>query len=126
MTTFATILLFVLLFGLGLFQLLLAAGAPLGHLAWGGRYRTLPPRLRVSSAISAALYAAFIVLVLDGAGVLSLLSSQITGVGMWVLAGLLALGAFPNLMSRSRHERYLMAPLALVMSVLSAIVALSP
>jgi hypothetical protein len=34
------------------------------------------------------------------------------------------LGAIPNLMSRSMPERYVMAPLALLMSGLTAIVAL--
>ncbi len=123
---FAALTLSFLLLGLGLFQLLLATGAPLGHFAWGGQHRVLPARLRTGSAISAALYAAFIVLVLDRAGVLPVLPGQVAGIAIWVLAGLLALGALPNLMSRSKPERYLMAPLALVMSLLSVIVAINP
>jgi len=123
---FAAITLCCLLLGLGLFQILLAAGAPAGHFAWGGQHRVLPPRLRLGSIASAVLYAAFIMLVLDRAGILPLLPNQIAEIAMWWLAGLLALGAVPNLMSRSKPERNLMAPLALVMSLLSVIVALSP
>ncbi len=123
---FAALFLSFLLLGLGLFQLLLATGAPLGHFAWGGQHRILLARLRTGSAISAALYAAFVVLVLDRAGVLPVLPGQVGGIAMWVLAGLLALGALPNLMSRNKPERYLMAPLALVMSLLSVIVAIKP
>ncbi len=125
MTTFAAISLRALLFGFGPFQLALAAGAPLGHFAWGGQHRVLPPRLRTGSAVSAALYAAFAVLVLDRVGIISVLPHQVAKIGMWVLAALLALGALPNLMSRSKPERYLMTPLALVMSLLSVVVALS-
>ena len=125
MTIFATIGLCVLLLGLGLFQLVLAGGAPLGGFAWGGQHRVLPARLRTSRAISAALYAVFVVLVLDRAGILSVLTNEVAAIAIWVLAGLLALGAVPNLISRSKPERYLMAPLALVMSLLSVIVGLS-
>jgi hypothetical protein len=126
MTIFVTITLCVLLLGLGLFQVVLASGAPLGQFAWGGQNRVLPARLRAGSIASAALYAAFIVLVLDRAGVVTVLPNQVAETAMWALSGLLALGAVPNLMSSSKHERYLMAPLALVMSLLSLIVALSP
>jgi hypothetical protein len=42
---------------LGLYQAALAAGAPLGHFAWGGRSRVLPPLLRIGSLTSLLLYA---------------------------------------------------------------------
>jgi hypothetical protein len=126
MTIFATIALGVLLLGLGVFQLVLATGAPFGHFAWGGQHRVLSPQLRLGSIASAALYAAFIVLVLDRAGILSVLPEQASQAAMWALATLLALGAVPNLMSSSKPERYLMAPLAIVMAVLSLILALDP
>lgn len=117
--------LWVLLAGFGLFQLLPALGAPLGHFAWGGQHRVLPTQLRAGSAISAVLYVGFIVLVLDRVGVLHVLLDQAAQIAMWVLAGLLLLGVLPNLISRSNPERYLMAPIALVMSLLSVVVALS-
>lgn len=42
------------LFGMGVFQALLAAGAPWGNLSWGGKHRgTLPDRLRAVSGAAA-------------------------------------------------------------------------
>ncbi|HET9880007.1 MAG TPA: hypothetical protein VFQ81_11990 [Candidatus Limnocylindria bacterium] len=42
----------VLLAVIAMFQLALAAGAPLGAMAWGGGHPgVLPPRLRVASAV---------------------------------------------------------------------------
>jgi fumarate reductase subunit C len=42
----------------------------------------------------------------------------------WLLFGILALGALMNLASRSRWERFLMSPIALVLSLLCLVVAL--
>lgn len=40
---------------LAVFQLALAAGAPLGRLAWGGQNRVLPTRMRIGSVASVAV-----------------------------------------------------------------------
>lgn len=113
-----------LLFGLGMFQLLLAAGAPVGHFAWGGQNRVLPVRLRLGSVVSAALYAAFAMVALDRAGLISVLPDQVAQIAMWVVVGVLVLGTIPNLISRSTPERYVMAPLSLLLSGLGAVIAL--
>ena len=113
-----------LLFGLGMFQLLLAAGAPVGHFAWGGQNRVLPVRLRLGSVVSAALYAAFAMVALDRAGLISVLPDQVVQIAMWVVVGVLVLGTIPNLISRSTPERYVMAPLSLLLSSLGAVIAL--
>ena len=55
----AEIVAYVLLAGLAVFQIALAAGAPLGHLAWGGKHRVLPKGLRIASALSVGLYVLF-------------------------------------------------------------------
>ena len=62
--------------------------------------------------------------VLDRAGLVSVLPDQVVQVGAWVVAGVFLLGAIPNLMSRSMPEQYVMAPLTLLMSGLSVIIAL--
>lgn len=48
-----------LLAALAVFQGALIAGAPIGHLAWGGQHRILPCKLRISSAVSIPVYALF-------------------------------------------------------------------
>ena len=67
----AAVVALTLLAALAVFQGLLVAGQPLGRFAWGGQHEVLPPNLRIGSAVSIALYAAFAVLILQAAGVIS-------------------------------------------------------
>jgi hypothetical protein len=125
MTTFAAILACVILAGLAVFQLLLIAGRPLGRFAWGGRHRVLPQRLRVGSAVSVVLYAAFVAIALDRAQVTSMIPGEgFEQVASWVLTGYFALGVVMNGISRSTAERYTMTPIVLVLAVLYLVLAL--
>lgn len=124
MTIPTTIVLCGLLFALGTFQLLLATGAPIGHFAWGGEHRVLPGRLRLGSIVSTVLYAKFAVVILDRAGIIAVLPGRVTQVGIWVIAGVFLLCAIPNLSSRSKAERYVMAPLTLILSCLCVVIGL--
>lgn len=124
MTISAAIAVCALLLALGVFQLLLAAGAPIGQFAWGGEHRVLPLRLRIGSVVSTVLYAVFATVVLDRAHLVSVLPDQVKSVGIWPVAVLFLLGAIPNLMSRSKPERYVMAPVAVLLSALCLMTAL--
>lgn len=122
----AAILFTVLMAGLIVFQLALIVGAPLGHFAWGGQDRVLPVQKRLGSAISIGLYLVFAVLVLQRAGLATVLPwPGAVFVATWVLAGYFALGIVLNAVSRSRPERLTMAPLSAVLTALTVIVALS-
>jgi len=126
MTTIAVSLFCALLAGLAVFQILLIAGLPLGHFAWGGQNRVLPARLRRGSAVSILLYAAFAVVALERVGLIDLIPSDgFVVVLTWVIAGYLLLGVVMNLLSRSRPERYTMAPLSLVLGALAVVIATS-
>ncbi len=57
-----------LLIGYATFQVVLALGAPLGRLAWGGAHRVLPPGFRIASAVAAAVYVGLAVLLARGTG----------------------------------------------------------
>ncbi|HEY7722557.1 MAG TPA: hypothetical protein VIB11_12035 [Pedococcus sp.] len=126
MTTFAAIAACTLLAALGIFQLLLAGGAPLGRFAWGGQHPgVLPARLRVGSAVSALVYAAMAAVLLDRAGLMDTgLSDRAITVATWVLVGYFVLGTAMNLASRSRDERRVMAPTAGALAALSLVVGL--
>jgi hypothetical protein len=105
----------VLLAGLAVFQVLLAAGRPLGRFAWGGQNEVLPAGLRVGSVVSICLYAFFAVLLLTAAGVLTGLPEGFVRVSVWVLTAYFGLGVVMNAASRSRPERLVMTPVALVL-----------
>lgn len=106
----------VILALLALFQLALAAGAPLGRFAWGGQHRVLPRNLRIGSAVSILIYA------LIAAILLGLV--PFADIAVWVVFAYFVLGIVMNAISRSRPERFVMTPVVAVLAVLSLLVAL--
>ena len=122
----AAILAVVLLGAIVVFQLALALGAPWGAAAWGGQHPgVLPVRLRIASGIAAlVIYPLVIALVLAAVGIIDDDWLPVDGtLAMWVLAGLLALGAVANFVSRSPPERR-WGPVALTTAMCCAIIAL--
>lgn len=116
----------ILMVALIVFQVALIAGAPLGHLAWGGRDRVLPRRKRLGSGTSILLYVAFTVIVLQRAELIAVLPwSTFPYVATWVLVGYFILGIGLNGLSRSRAEKWTMAPLCAVLAALTTLIALS-
>lgn len=115
----------LILAALTMLQLALAAGAPLGHLAWGGQHRVLPARLRVGSLAAIAIYAIFALVILDGAGLIAWVADPVSSGGAWVIAALSLFGAAANLASRSRAERLIMVPVSLFLGASSLLVALA-
>jgi hypothetical protein len=113
-----------LLGGLGVLQLLLIAGAPLGRFAWGGQNEVLPTGMRIGSAVSIALYAGFALVILQAAGALTLVPRGLADIGIWVLAAYFALAVALNAASRSRPERLLMTPVALALAAVCLLLAL--
>jgi len=112
-----------ILLGLSCFQAQLAAGRPLGRFAWGGAHEILPPKLRVASALSIALYGAIALVLLDAADVVDALRGSWTGTAAWVLAGFFLLGVAMNAASPSRDERRTGTPVALALCLLCVAVA---
>ncbi|MET3719575.1 MULTISPECIES: hypothetical protein [unclassified Arthrobacter] len=105
--------------GLAGFQAALIAGAPFGHLAWGGQHRVLPRKLRIGSVVSIALYAVFAYIALARAEVAEPLVGQtFTEVAAWVLTAYFAVGVVMNGISRSRQERLVMTPTVLALALL--------
>ncbi|WP_432544314.1 hypothetical protein [Kineococcus sp. SYSU DK002] len=98
------------------FQVALAAGAPWGRAAYGGAPDHLPPRLRVTSLVAALVWATAALLVLRraGVGVRTPLPEGALPAALWVLVALLAVGAVLNLITRSRVERAVWAPVSVV------------
>jgi hypothetical protein len=126
MITVALVVALALLTGLAVMQLLLLAGAPLGSIAWGGRHRVLPSRLRVAAVVALGLYAGFAALLLSRAGVLPGSTLPVIMVLTWILFGYCVLSIVPNVMSRSRNERIVQIPVSTLLSASVLIIALSP
>ncbi len=114
----------VVLTALAVLQACVAAGAPWGRFVWGGQHRVLPRRLRIGSALSIVLYAAFAWVLLSRAGVLAGGGTPFVAIAAWVIFGYSALGIVMNAVSRSPAERAAMTPACLVLAVCSLVVAL--
>lgn len=115
----------IILGGLAVFQVALVAGAPIGRFAWGGRHRVLPQKLRVGSVVSIVLYGVFGYTALAKAGLVPVLISEgFTEVFMWVLTAYFSLGVAMNAISRSKPERFVMTPVALLLAVLFLLLSL--
>jgi hypothetical protein len=123
----AAVVAFVLLAALAVFQIALAAGAPLGHLAWGGKHRVLPRGLRIGSAVSVLLYALFAWIIAAAVARVDRFGDYIPPEhpGIWVLTAYFGLGVAVNLASRSRPERLVMSPVAAVLCVCCLVIALA-
>lgn len=93
-----------------LFQVAVAAGAPLGHLSMGGRWPgRLPAAGRVAALVSAVLNAAMAA-VIFGLEAGHPLAPVWAG---WTVAAVLALGVVLHILTPSRAERRLWLPVIL-------------
>lgn len=125
-TEIAAVAATVIFGGLTVFQFLLAAGLPLGSAAWGGKHRVLPGNLRISSLVSAGIFIISSILVLEKAGLVEVFGDQaIVKYGVGILAAFFGINAVTNYMSRSRIEKLIMTPTALVLCLLCLTVALT-
>lgn len=111
---------------LTIFQILLAAGLPLGRAAYWGVHETLPPGLRIVSAVSAMLLIAAIWTVLVRSGIIVGGKTARTTANwmIWGYTVLFALSSAANMASTSRWERLIMVPLAVVLTLCCLLVAL--
>ena len=112
-----------------LFQLALAAGAPWGAAAYGGRVAQVDGRLqsryRVASAGTAVILTGALWLVLAAGAVIqpAPLSQSSLGIGVWVLVGLFALNTVGNLAGRHPAERWGAGGITAVLTILCAWIA---
>lgn len=126
MTYFAAVIYLVASVVVVGFQVALAAGAPWGELAMGGRYPgRLPPPMRVAAAIQGAILVVLAVVVLDAAGIVSLGWTGTYPWVVWLPVVFAGLSVFVNAISPSPRERRLWVPVGLVLLVTSLIVALT-
>ena len=114
--------------GISAFQVVLAAGAPLGRAAWGGGSAELSELQRVASGGMALVWggaaAAFLAFSGDLAEGRHRGSRGLRRV-VWAVAGVGGVGTLMNLASPSPWERAIWAPVALATAVLAAVAARS-
>jgi hypothetical protein len=115
----STMLEIVLLAAVAIFQIFVAAGAPLGAYCWGGQNPgVLPKRLRISSAATLLVYSAMAGHYASMIGWLpSLLDAHGRAFVLWGLTAFSGLGVVANLASRSKKERMIFGPVSVALLV---------
>lgn len=105
--------------------MLLVFGAPLGEFAFGGKYKTLPLNMRAVTAVSVVVQAfALIALLQKGGVVQTFIPQQVTNVACFVFAAYFTLNTIMNVFSKSKKERLVASPLALIVAVCFWVTAL--
>jgi hypothetical protein len=108
------------------FQIALAAGAPWGAYAMGGAFPgQFPPALRVAAVIQAALLAGMTAVVLSRAGIVLPGWARASRWLVWIVVAFAAVSLVLNLVTPSAGERAIWAPVAFLLLLSSATVALS-
>ena len=123
----AAIAVAVLLIGLVLFQIALAAGVPWGLAAYGGQSAELSSSLRIASGVAAVVWSAAALIVLRRGGVSGWapLPDAWLGVVIWVLVGLFAVSVIMNAITPSALERAIWLPVTVLLLVGTLIVAIA-
>ncbi len=110
--------------GVAAFQIALALGAPLGSYAMGGAFPgQIPPALRVSALVQAAVLLLLAGVVLARAGVALRGWSRVSRWLVWLVVAFAAVSLVLNLITPSAGERMIWAPVAFVLLVSSVLVA---
>jgi hypothetical protein len=106
-------------------QVVMAIGAPWGHLAMGGRYPgKYPIRIRVAALVQAVLLALLAVIVLIRARIILPDFFEATDIGIWVVVAIYGISLVMNLITASKWEKILWVPVALILTVGSLVIAL--
>ena len=112
---------------IAIFEALLAAGAPLGRAAFGGKYDSLPTTYRVASLAALGFWSFASLVVLSRGGLIAPLFKQaFTQKAAWALVAICTFGAILNLASSSPWERLGWSPFTALLAFLVFILARSP
>lgn len=107
-------------------QLLLALGILPVSMAWGGRQSHLTPALRIASLAAVALLVAFIYVIRYRAGLLGVLPIPMSiKIFSWMIAAFMAFNTLGNVVSSSKMEKLIFAPVAVLLTLACLIVSAS-
>lgn len=119
-------IIFTVLIGLVIvFQLLLAAGMPWGSAAMGGKYPgKFPPAMRVAALVQIIVLLLFACIVLSAASVRFPECTSFSQSAIWFVVAFSVISTILNLITSSRWERRIWAPVAVLLLITSFIVAI--
>lgn len=116
----------ILLLLVALFQLCLACGAPWGSVAMGGKYPgKLPFRLRIAALVQLVLLVFIALIIFIRAGMM--LPDYLDGsrMAIWGVVAFMSISSILNLITPSKWERRIWAPVVVLLLVCSVVIARS-
>ena len=109
-----------------IFQLALALGAPWGEMAMGGKFPgRFPPKMRVAATMQMVLLLLVAIIVLVRAELLFGEYFEISRSAVWFVVALFVVSSILNIITPSKKERMMGAPIAIILLFCSLIVARS-
>lgn len=110
---------------IAILTLLVILGLPLGQFTLGGKYKILPPKMRIASGISFFIQILAIVVVLQTGGIITTFIPFKVAKGIcFFFATYLVLNSIMNFSSGSKKEKLVMTPLSVIASICFWITAL--
>ena len=107
-----------------LFQLGLTIGMAWGEASMGGKFPgKYPPKMRVVSLINSLILSIMAIIVLIKADTLLPLYKSISNFTIYFVVGFSVVGTIMNIITPSKIERKIWAPVAILLLITSAIVA---
>ena len=108
------------------FQLALALGAPWEEMAMGGKFPgRYPPQMRVAALVQMVPLTFIALVVLTRAGIVFDEYFELSRSVIWFVVAYMAVGTILNVITPSKKERMLWAPVAIVLLICSFVVAKS-
>ena len=108
----------VLFGGIAVLTLLVTFGFPLGEFTLSGKYKVLPQKMRITTAVSFLIQVFAITTILQAGAIIPLWFSISLVRGIcYFFAVYLSINTFMNFLSSSKKEKYVMTPLALITAV---------
>ena len=109
-----------------LFQLSLAFGAPLGEATMGGRVSgRLPTGMRVLALVQALILVVIELTILIRGNIIFNMYYKLAEKAIWVIVVFFVLGTVMNMITKSKIERYIWAPVNIILLTSTVLIALS-
>jgi hypothetical protein len=107
-------------------NMFLIFGFPCGEFFMGGEYMVLPKKMRALCVLSVLFHIAGIIAVMQTGGLIPLIFAPETTKGIcFFFSVCLSISAIMNILSKSKKERFIIAPLAVIIALSFWITALS-
>ncbi len=107
-----------------LFQLCLAFGLPWGEASMGGKFPgKYPPKMRIVALVNMLILSCLIIIVLVDSYLWLPQFKSISSIGIWFVVGYAVIGAILNIITPSKIERKIWAPITALQLIASVIIA---